>query len=133
MTSKEKEMVIMLRRSGQSFRAIADSLKLSENTVKSYWHRHFINDTDTPAHTGFCRMCGIPLTQTPHKKERIFCSDHCRMKWWSHHPELMKKGNLCKLTCYFCKKEFYSIKSNRKYCSRRCYAEARRKAGGKND
>ena len=66
---KENE-VIALQKQGLGYRRIASALGLSPNTVKDYCKRHpYIPDIKR------CPQCGAVLQNTPHKREKKFCSD----------------------------------------------------------
>ena len=121
---KENE-VIALQKQGLGYRRIASALGLSPNTVKDYCKRHpYIPDIKR------CPQCGAVLQNTPHKREKKFCSDKCRLSWWNSHPELVNRKAIYHLTCAHCGKPFDAYgKANKKYCSRICYADARRKGG----
>lgn len=71
---------------GKSAAAIAEMLCLPLNTVKSYLRRH---PKTEDAH--ICPQCGKAVTQNKGRKEKRFCSDRCRMGWWSAHQSEMNK------------------------------------------
>ena len=103
------------------YKRISTLMGISINTVKSYCRRHPVSKY------GICQQCGKAIKQTPHKKAKKFCSDACRMAWWKEHPEQVNR-KVYHLTCAWCGKPFDSVGSNnRQYCSRACYADARRK------
>ena len=124
---KENE-IIALQRQGYGYRKIATLLGLSPNSVKDYCRRNpYIPDEEK------CPQCGKRLVNTPHKREKKFCSDKCRLAWWNSHPELINRKAIYHLTCAHCGKPFDAYgKANKKYCSRSCYADARRKGGNDN-
>lgn len=68
MTTEEKRTVELLRQNGKSNAEIAEHLHISPNTIKSYLKRKKRSDNS-------CLMCGITITQTPHRKKKKFCSD----------------------------------------------------------
>lgn len=71
------------------------------------------------------RLC-VYLCRTVGAKEKHFCSDKCRMIWWSAHPEVVNRQALHPFTCAHCGEHCQSYsKKNRKYCSRACYGKAR--------
>lgn len=121
-----------LRRQGESYGSIAKQLGISVNTVKSYCQRNKLgavskkekplcNQQDT------CNNCGKLLVHTLGAKKKRFCSDKCRMAWWAKHPEAINKKAIYRFICPTCKLEFQSYgNANRKYCSRSCFALARR-------
>ena len=110
MTKHEIEILNIMRSRDKSAADIAIALGLSVNTVRSY-----------------IRRCGKPVMQHKGRKAKYFCSDRCRNAWWNAHPEKVQRKAYYRLACRFCGKEFVSYgNKNRKYCSRLCYADARR-------
>ena len=123
MTKHEIEILNIMRSRDKSAADIAIALGLSVNNVRSYIRRHPPKDT---VEVG-CRQCGKPVMQHKGRKAKYFCSDRCRNAWWNAHPEKVQRKAYYRLTCQFCGKEFVSYgNKNRKYCSRLCYADARR-------
>ena len=123
MTKQEIETLNLMRSHDKSAADIAITLGLSVNTVRSYIRRHPPKDT---VEVG-CRQCGKPVMQHKGRKAKYFCSDRCRNAWWNAHPEKVQRKAYYRLACRFCGKEFVSYgNKNRKYCSRLCYADARR-------
>lgn len=123
MTKQEIETLDLMRSHDKSATDIAIALGLSVNTVRSYIRRHPPKDT---VEVG-CRQCGKPVMQHKGRKAKYFCSDRCRNAWWNAHPEKVQRKAYYRLACRFCGKEFVSYgNKNRKYCSRLCYADARR-------
>jgi endogenous inhibitor of DNA gyrase (YacG/DUF329 family) len=121
MTSDDIAKITELQIKGMGYKRISALTGLPVNTVKSYCRRH-------PT-SGFCvcQQCGSAVKQTPHKRAKKFCSDTCRMVWWKEHPERVQR-KVFHLTCVWCEKPFDSVGNDaRKYCSRACYADARRK------
>ena len=112
-----------LRYQGYGYKKIAQLLAISENTVKSYCRRNPIDKTKK-----LCLQCGKVIVNTPHKREKKFCSDACRHKWWNSHLELVNRKATYTFTCKHCGIVFESYgNKNRKYCSRKCHNESRRK------
>ena len=123
MTKQEIETLNLMRSHDKSATDIAIALGLSVNTVRSYIRRHPPKDA---VQVG-CRQCGKPVMQHKGRKAKYFCSDRCRNAWWNAHPEKVQRKAYYRLACRFCGKEFVSYgNKNRKYCSRLCYADARR-------
>ena len=123
MTKQEIATLNLMRSHDKSATDIAIALGLSVNTVRSYIRRHPPKDT---VEVG-CRQCGKPVMQHKGRKAKYFCSDRCRNAWWNDHPEKVQRKAYYRLACRFCGKEFVSYgNKNRKYCSRLCYADARR-------
>ncbi|MEE1369178.1 MAG: RNA polymerase subunit sigma-70 [Acutalibacteraceae bacterium] len=123
MTKQEIETLNLMRSHGKSAADIAIALGLSVNIVRSYIRRHPPKDA---VQVG-CRRCGKPVMQVKGRKAKYFCSDRCRNAWWNAHPEKVQRKAYYRLTCQFCGKEFVSYgNKTRKYCSRLCYADAKR-------
>ena len=123
MTKQEIETLNLMRSHDKSAADIAIALGLSVNTVRSYIRRHPSKDATWIE----CRRCGKPILQTKGRKAKYFYSDRCRNAWWNAHPEKVQQKAYYRLTCQFCGKEFVSYgNKKRKYCSRLCYADARR-------
>ena len=124
MTPQEKQNIDQLRSQGLGYKLIARQLSLPEGTVKTYFRRNPI----TPATPGghFCLNCGAPAAPTPGKKEKKFCSDSCRNKWWNSHQDQVKRKAVFHFTCPTCGQEFTAYaKPGRKYCSHACYIQDR--------
>lgn len=123
MTKYQIEVLNTMRSRGKSPSAIAAVLQISVNTVRSYMHRHPPEDVLQVE----CLWCGKPIVQVKGRKAKRFCSDKCRNTWWNAHPEKVQRKAYYHLTCEYCGKEFISYGNRkRKYCSRSCYADARR-------
>ena len=129
MTREEKELIIRLKGEGLGYVRIAKKLGLSENTVKSFLQR---NKTSFEDIVFTCKCCGIVVKQNPHRKRKLFCSDHCRMKWWNSRQDQVNRKSQIQIICAHCGKTVRAYeKSGRKYCSHACYVEAR--FGGRRD
>lgn len=123
MTKQEIETLNIMRNRGKSAMDIAVALQISINTVRSYIRRHPLTDTPQAG----CRQCGKPIFQATGRKAKYFCSDKCQNTWWNAHPEKIQRKAYYHLICEYCGKEFISYgNQKRKYCSRNCYADARR-------
>ena len=134
MTKDEKEKLKDLRYKGKDYRAIADTLGISFDTVKSYCRRNGL-DYETLKKGELCPVCAEPLINTKGHRQKKYCCEECRRKWWRLHPELKQKlaKSLYEKTCCSCHKSFisYGCKA-RKYCSWPCY-NIGRKEGRNND
>lgn len=130
MTYEQKMLIISLRNEGLGYKKVADKLGISENTVKSFCRRQKNLMQPQEPGSSVCKCCGAPIKQTPGRKEKKFCSDKCRMKWWNSHPELVERKAVYEMVCPNCGKRF-SVYGNakRKYCSHECYV-AHRFGGG---
>ena len=122
MTENQKEQIACMRLAGESYAAIAATLELSRNTIKSFCQRNVAVVPVPQKHDEKCEMCGNALTQTPGYRKRRFCSDACRMAWWNAHQSVIGGQTKVEYTCATCGKSFtdYPI-HKRKYCSHACY------------
>lgn len=120
MSNEVKEQVIKLKNEGYGYKAISRKLNIPLGTVKSLLRR----ETTTQYRT--CKQCGKEFKKPNGRKEKKFCSNKCRMKWWYEHQHLMNKKSAYQVECACCKKKFifYGYKG-RKYCSVQCYKRAR--------
>ena len=120
---KKEDMIAIgnMRLQGKSAGAIAEALGLSVNTVKSYLRRH-----PDMGCTHFCPQCGKPVMQAEGRKEKKFCSDKCRNKWWNAHLDKVDRRVIREVTCAGCGKTFSVYgQAARKYCSHACYIRHR--------
>lgn len=82
MTKSQKNSVDEMLAVGISIPKIAAFLHVSQNSIKSYLQRKHPNDV--------CLNCGTPVLQVPHRKQKKFCCDACRMHYWNTHPQEMQ-------------------------------------------
>ncbi len=132
MNETQKKQIRKMRDGGTSYSAIAQSLDISVNTVKSYCRRSCLKEAASlPESTGVhCKQCGNPITQIPSRKKRTFCSENCRKAYWKENQDKIVRRSAVTLICPICHKAFSDYaRNNRKYCSAACYA-ARNKGGG---
>ena len=130
MNMKQKTRIEEMRSEGCSYAAIAQEIGVNENTVKSYCRRNGLTaETAAPALCNIpgvsitrCKKCGKTVYQFPGRKEKKFCSDVCRNRWWSEHLSEINRKTMIELTCPCCGKTFYAYEyRKRKYCSHECY------------
>lgn len=128
MTDEQKMQITSLREEGNGYKKIAQILGVSTNTVKSFCQRKNISGAAVPV-TGSesqCQCCGKAIKQIHGRKQKKFCSDQCRMKWWNSHLDKVQRKANYDFICPVCKKPFTSYgNANRKYCSHECYIEDR--------
>ena len=93
MTDNQKQSIREMRATGLGYKKIAKSLDLPVGTVKSFCRRENIPAAEPTVYDeNHCQQCGKPLLQKSKAKRRKFCSEECRIKWWTVHP-CSKNGN----------------------------------------
>lgn len=128
MTDAQRIEIGNLRDAGLGYKKIAEQMGLSENTVKTYCRRHGLGGNKSQGikvvagKKHVCLCCGVKVEQNPGRKEKKFCSDKCRNKWWNGNLDKVNKKAIYDHECAFCKKPFTAYgNANRKYCSHECY------------
>ena len=125
MTNEQKEQIASLRYLGYGYSKIAHSLKMSENTVKSYCQRNAFGRDDINS-TAICKLCGKPIVIKEKCKPRQFCCNKCRIAWWKNHNHHSYEKPTYQVVCQHCSSAFESTgNKSRKYCSHECYIAAR--------
>ena len=120
MTTEKSKEILQYREQGLGYKRIAALTGYSLNTVKSVCRRN------PNGGEKLCLQCGAKIEQPPHRKEKKFCSDKCRMAWWKAHPDQLNRKAIYHLVCAHCGQPFDSYgNSRRKYCSRACYNAVR--------
>ncbi|MBR1444827.1 MAG: RNA polymerase subunit sigma-70 [Firmicutes bacterium] len=133
MDKIQKEKIIKLRNEGKSYTVIADELKISRDTVKSFCRRNIAVERPQ-GNSVLCKNCGQAIIQKDKIKRKVFCSKECREKWWHKNAEKINKKAVYTFNCKYCGKIFSAYGNNhRKYCSRTCYAADRFKGGVASD
>ena len=133
MTNEQKMMISSLRAEGMGYGSIARKIGISENTVKSFCRRSGQQPEPVQQETAEhkCLCCGVPVKQNTGRKEKKFCSDKCRNKWWNAHLDRVDRRAMREVTCANCGKTFSVYGSTaRKYCCHECYIEHRFGGGG---
>lgn len=127
MKEQEKQDVLTLHNQGLGYKRIAAITGISPNTIKSYCRRHPAKNVKA------CKQCGRAVRQMPHRKEKQFCSEQCRMKWWNTHPLAGNRKAYYSFICKYCGQKFESYgNKNRRFCSQACYRQYRKKGGTEN-
>lgn len=135
MTNEQRIIVSSLRAQGMGYGAIARKVGISENTVKSFCRRNAQKagtaQPDAQNREHRCLCCGAPVIQHSGRKEKKFCSDRCRNKWWNAHLDQVDRRAIREVTCANCGKTFSVYgRAERKYCSHACYIQHRFGGGG---
>ncbi len=141
MTSEQAEKIRDMREDGLGCARIGQMLGISKNTVSSFCRSNGLKAGDLKeakkrAENGehYCRCCGKPVEQNPGRKEKMFCSDACRMKWWNRHLYKVNRKAYYEFTCKYCGKTFTAYgNANRKYCCHECYIADRYGVGRYDD
>lgn len=127
MTQQEEKRIIQLRKQGLSLSEIAVCMNINAASIRSFCSRNNVQ-------LDVCLQCGKTILQSPQRKEKKFCSDKCRMTWWNHNAGAGGRAPHHTQVCRNCHTTFDCFHSkSRVYCSRKCYAEARRKAAVTNE
>ena len=126
MTLEEKIKVQKMRLNKKSYSQIAESLKVSENTVKSFCRRNCLQISEEIEILENCKNCGTSLINIEKHKPKKFCSDNCRLNWWKNNKDQIKKKAIYIIKCSNCGLKFESYgNSKRKFCSHKCYIDSR--------
>lgn len=126
MTTTDKNQIIKLREEGLSFGEIAKRLGMSRSSVSTIYRRA------QEQHVDRCKCCGLVIKQTAGHRQRLFCSDKCRIRWWRQNSTNHAINN--KAVCLMCNKEFVYHESRiRKYCSLACAYKGRKKEASDNE
>ena len=126
MTEAEKLRIHKFRQEGLGYKKIAAALDLPVNSVKTYLRRHPANE-DAAAIPDICERCGKSIVQAPHRTRNRDRSDTWSIPWPNAHPDKGGKRTLHAFTCAYCGRSFQSGAKGWRYCSRACYAAARKK------
>ena len=129
MTDQQRAAITEYRGKGLGYKKISQLTGICESTVKTFCHRNGLTGKrEMRPETGKkpCLCCGKPVVQYPGRKEKKFCSDSCRNRWWNTHLHLVKRKAMYDFVCPTCGRSFSAYGNrNRKYCSHECYIEDR--------
>ena len=133
MTELEKQRIFEMREAGKSYGVIAQELGQTLTNIRAYCRRHNLggirasSEATRAARRECCENCYKPVKQNPGRKHKRFCSDACRMQWWSNHRDRVKHKTVRTFFCQNCGISFetYGL-SHRSYCSTKCYHESRK-------
>lgn len=106
MTDEQRQQITNLHAVGNGYKKIGKLLGLSENTVKSFCQRRKLSRVvvKSNAEVTVCKCCGKPVPQNLGRKQKKFCSDQCRMKWWNSHLDQVNRKATYDYICPVCKK-----------------------------
>lgn len=127
MTDAQRAAIADYRANGYGYKKISQLIGVSENTVKSFCRRSEAEAATPEVRVEkTCLFCGKTVPQTPGRKEKKFCSDFCRNRWWNGNLDLVNRRAMYEFVCPTCGKPFTAYGNrNRKYCSHACYIEDR--------
>lgn len=121
MTDIEKLKIDELKQSGYSYSQISKELSIPIGTIKTFIMRK--RETNT------CLNCHREIVSIEYHKKKKFCSDKCRLDWWSRNRDKLKLKTLIEYDCEYCHKKFKAPRSaKRKFCSTACFVKS--KVGG---
>jgi endogenous inhibitor of DNA gyrase (YacG/DUF329 family) len=127
----QKERIKELQLQGYKYEDIGLAVGLPPESTRSYCKRNDlpkgIPSSPLPPVTIYCATCGKEVEQNPHRKLKRYCCTQCRWDYAnSHRDSTNRKFHTC--TCAYCGKTFQSVEYRpRKYCSKECMLNARRK------
>ena len=122
MVTEEKIKIRKMRCKGESYARIAEILRISANTIKSFCRRNNLQNTKFEDYEmkNICKNCKASIDSG--RKNKKFCSDGCRLNWWNKNSDKLRKVAIYSLKCANCGIAFESYgNKNRKFCSRSCY------------
>ena len=137
MTKSQEEQIRLLREQGVGYRNIGNTVHLSRDTVRNYCRTHNLsgyreavklNIKRMMMDNSVCLYCGAPIKQEHTGRRKRFCSDKCRLKWWSQNRDQMKKKStaMYEFHCQYCGKLFTAYGNKKRlYCSHKCYIRDR--------
>ena len=123
MTERQKAEALKLRAKGRSYKEIGEQIGTTTESVKQFFYRNRQHEHKPLVQ---CEQCHQMMAYNESRQQR-FCSDLCRTRWWSHHPEEYSNKDEHCFCCNTCKKLFYSRRATASFCSRSCYYQSRRK------
>lgn len=96
MTALQRKRIAELRAQNYPYSFIGKALGLSPNTVKSVCRRKNYEAQGRrkskleKQSVVLCKNCRRPLNDKG-RKDRLFCTDTCRMEWWKSHRNVVEK------------------------------------------
>ena len=127
MTDDQKKRLERLRRSGKSYPEIADAMGMTRDAVRMYCTRNDIKvgkDIDVR-----CLYCGKTIELKDKGRKAKYCSEGCRIRHWRELKRMDSNSGMRKV-CEGCGREFNAVPITRRYCSHKCYIDARFGRGG---
>ena len=132
LTAAQQALIDEYRKQGIGYRTIATEIGVSRDAVRYYCKKVKL-DGDLSQPQAYvkvlqCQQCGKLLSHNRDGRQRIFCSDQCRYRWWNTTGRTLPRPSGCcdEIKCACCGKTFQAY-SNRKrrYCSHECYIRDR--------
>lgn len=119
MTQLEKQEIIKLRNEGKSYKQISELTGICLSTIKTVCLRY---QTKQNEQVYYCKCCGRKLVFTDGKKQKQYCSDTCRMRYWRNNKDKMNIAHTIQVECPVCSRVFTVYETKKKtYCCRECY------------
>ena len=114
MTQTERDKIVRLKESGKTYKEISDITGICVSTVKSIYSRTITKQNDK---VYYCKQCGKKLVIIKGKRQKVLCSDKCRMYFWRTHKKLMNSTKFVRIECPACHIVFNDYENKkRKYC-----------------
>ena len=132
LTADQQDLIDEYRQQGIGYRTIAVAIGSDRDTVRNYCKKVELEGI-RPHSQEFvkglrCQQCGKLLGRSKTGRQRLFCSDKCRYRWWNTTGRTLPRPSGCceEIKCACCGKTFLEYKkSNRRYCSHECYIRDR--------
>ena len=122
LNKSQIKQVKALRSQGFGYKKIADQIGATRDEVR-YACKSFENvSAKTAAITdaiAVCQQCGEPLQISETGRPKKFCSDRCRIQYWSAHRDDVNKASSAVYikVCLYCGKSFEAYgHKEAKYC-----------------
>lgn len=122
MTDFQKIKIQELYKQGKGPSEISSIMNIDIEEIKTFLKRYKDADIGKPK----CLYCGQELQNEYEILNKKFCSLKCKNAWWTKNSDKCNR-TFIEHTCKFCGKKFSTRKKTSMFCSRKCYADARKK------
>ena len=135
MDEIQRHKIRKLREQGYGYLRISTLLNVSPSTIRSFCKKEkiagYINSGEKlkgKDNLFMCKQWNKKFYLIAGRKNKTFCSDSCCKVYWMIHKDKQRRLVPQKYNCLICDKEYYEYPTrNRKYCSRECYYQSKRK------
>ncbi len=90
MTENQRNLILRLRKDGEGYKTIANTVGLSRDRVRSFCKSKNIagfgaaatlNIEEQATDGSICPNCYAPIVQSTKGRRKKFCSEKCRREW----------------------------------------------------